>query len=71
MLTSCTRREGGVEETHLIPLWSLLEMLKFGLYLIVPACTVAYFERPEVFQQIQEDESTSCFTGEDRMTLMH
>ena len=50
-----------------------LEMLKFGLYLIVPACTVAYFERPEVFQPIKEDESTSCFQALEKigMTLMH
>ena len=48
-----------------------LEMLKFGLYLIVPACTVAYFERPEVFQQILRRRKYIVFpgTGEDRDDL--
>ena len=48
-----------------------LEFLKFGLYLIVPACTVAYFERPEVFQQILRRRKYIVYegTGEDRDDL--
>ena len=48
-----------------------LEFLKFGLYLVVPACTVAYFERPEVFQQILRKRKYIVYegTGENREDL--
>ena len=41
-----------------------LEALKFGIYLIVPALTVLYFEQPKVFQGILRSRRYIVFPPE-------
>jgi hypothetical protein len=41
-----------------------LEMFKFGIYLIVPALTVLYFERPHVFQKFLRERKYIVFPPE-------